>query len=417
MPEVSFTSFGHCYYILIIAHLVKSGVSQKDEDINACFNFLEKLAYRTFSSPTDGSDGSDKIEEFIAGYRNEYYISQSLVSRLRDVEYGILTQEGVFRKMYMYYYFLGRYLANEKETQSDTVQRLCTEIHVGDNHLIVLFLVHHTHDDSIIDDVLLDCMDILGDIDEATLERSQTQKFSDFINTIPKNILSEESVDSQRKSERGLRDLSETEKDQNMSDEKMDRLNQLYKMFRSIEILGQILRNRYGTLHKSKVEEMVETIVDGGLRSISEALHDDGKVGEMARYLRKRYSDIDEDEFRKLLSAVLFLWTVANLRLVTNALSIPTIVEAVNNVVRRRDTPAYELVGYFNLLECAEKLTQKHVNEVTRLKKGSKDQFFRMAISLMTQSYMNTHRGTASIEQAMCAALGISYVYRKVTDE
>ena len=75
MPEVSFTSFGHCYYILIIAHLVKSGVSQKDEDINACFNFLEKLAYRTFSSPTDGSDGSDKIEELLQ------VIGMSIISR------------------------------------------------------------------------------------------------------------------------------------------------------------------------------------------------------------------------------------------------------------------------------------------------------------------------------------------------
>ena len=317
----------------------------------------------------------------------------------------------------MYYYFLGRYFANEKEAQSDTVQRLCKEIHIGDNHLIVLFLVHHTHDDGVIDDVLLNCMDILGDIEEATLEQSQTRRFSEIINTIPRNILSEESVETHRRNERDLRDLSEAEEDQNMSDAKMDRLNQLYKMFRGIEILGQILRNRYGTLHKSKVEEMVETIVDGGLRSINEALYDDDKVGEMVRYLRKRYPKIEESEIRKLLSAVLFLWTVANLRLVANALSIPTIMEAVNSVVDRRDTPAYKLVGYFNLVECAERLTQKHVNVVKGLMKGNKDQFFRMAVSLMTQSYMNTHRGTASVEQAMCAALGISYVYRKVEDE
>ena len=169
MPDIPLTSFGHCYYVLIVAHLVKSGVSQKDDDINACFNFLGNLAHWIFSSAHLGEDGQSQLDEFILRYGEQYYVSNSLVNRLRHPEYGILTEEGKFHRAYMYYYFLGRFFANAKDSHRNTIQRLCRDNHIGDNHLIVLFLIHHTSDDDVIDEVLVDCLDVLGDVGEATL--------------------------------------------------------------------------------------------------------------------------------------------------------------------------------------------------------------------------------------------------------
>ena len=54
MPsDVSITSYGHCYYILILAHLRKAGVSPTDDEINACLNFSEQLAFSIYEAESD----------------------------------------------------------------------------------------------------------------------------------------------------------------------------------------------------------------------------------------------------------------------------------------------------------------------------------------------------------------------------
>ena len=420
MPDIPLTSFGHCYYVLIVAHLVKSGVSRKDEDINASFNFLENLAHWIFSSAGIHGDGQGELDEFILSYRETYYAADSLINRLRHPEYGILTEKGEFRRSYMYYYFLGRYFANAKDTERDAIEQLCKNSHIGDNHLIVLFLIHHTTDDRVIDEVLVDCLDILADVGEATLEETQTRVFADIVATMPESILSRDSVESEREHQRKLRDLGERQEASNhkqLPKDMHERFRQLYKMHRSIEILGQVLKNKYGVLPKVKVEDLVETIVDGGLRLVNVPLTDEKKMSEGVAYLRERYPEMEEQHIRKLLSGLLFFWTLGNLEIVARAVSVPAILEAVNVVVARNGTPAYELVGFLSSMQCAEKLTAAHVNQVKKLKKGSQDRFFDSAVSLMAQSYMNTHASAASVEQAMCAALGIRYVYRRREDE
>ena len=51
MPaEMPITSYGHCYQILIVASLMKAGVSRDDNDIESCFNFAENLAFKIYQN-------------------------------------------------------------------------------------------------------------------------------------------------------------------------------------------------------------------------------------------------------------------------------------------------------------------------------------------------------------------------------
>ena len=416
MPDMPLTSFGHCYYILVVAHLVKSGVSRKDEDLNACFNFLERLAFQIYNQNHDGIDSEINLDAFVRKYREQYFITESLINRLRHPEYGILDGRGAFRLSYMYYYFLAKFLANNSEEQYELIKGLCKDNHVGNNHLIVLFIIHHTSDDSIIDEVLVDSLNVLKNVKESTLENRDTSKFEEASANMPKSILSEDSVEAERRRFRELRDLNEWDEDDEKADDdeaKNGQLRELYKMSRSIDVLGQVLRNKYGTLQKNKIEDVIETVVDGGLRSISAMLENRDRICEATIYLTEKYPDIKEKDIQRLLSTFFLLWTLANLGLVAGAVSVPAILEAVNVVVKRKNTPAYELVGYFNRLKTAERLTMKHVRNVKDLIKNNNDTFFRRAVSLATQAYMNTHSSGVSVEQAMCSALGIRYVYKR----
>ena len=150
MPDVSITSYGHCYYVLIVAHLIKSGVSSIDMDLNACFNFLEHLAFDHYLAKRRDfrlTDGGFDFAAFLQKYGNRFFVPKSVVSRLSHHDYGIVNTSGEFRFRYMYYYFLGRYLANNKEATKTIVEELCERSYVRDNQIVILFLVHHTNDD------------------------------------------------------------------------------------------------------------------------------------------------------------------------------------------------------------------------------------------------------------------------------
>ena len=272
-PNLSITSFGHCYHALIVAKLIKTGISQRDSDINSCFNFAKNLPYYIYRSDLQGQIiGMVEFAEFVENYRNAYIIADSTLNRLRNDQYGILTRDGQFRATFMYYFFLGRYFARNQIGHRDNIAHLCEECHVGINRLILLFITHHTNDENIIVEISLQTVCTTEDVEPAILDEEEQKRFFKILASIPKSILTEDSVDSQRRKERAKRDGGEDEVeelDKGKSKTQEGDINQIYRVLKCNQILGQILRNKYGSLKKGKVEEIVEAITDGGLKLVN----------------------------------------------------------------------------------------------------------------------------------------------------
>ena len=419
MPDVSITSYGHCYYVLIVAHLIKSGISSRDMDLNACFNFLEHLAFDHYLMRREDSQPSSNGFEFgafLREYSNRFFVPKSVVNRLSDQDYGIISTNGEFRFRYMYYYFLGRYLANNKESTQTIVEELCERSYLGDNQVVILFLVHHTNDDDVIEEILIRHICTLGDVSPAKLTAVETARFAKIVASMPEDIQSERLVEDVRKEERQSRDRSDRElmdKDLKADDSLNERQVGVYKIFKSNEILGQILRNKFGILPKNKVEEIIETVSDGGLRLINSFLESEDKISDYANYIHTRSPELDVQRIKSTLEVFSFLWTVINIDQIVQAINIPEIRKGIDTVVHRQSTPAYDLIGYFNLLDGADELKLHMVKRLSRLLDENRDPFIKTVASIRTQIYMNSHRSKARVEQAMCSALGIQYVPRR----
>ena len=84
-----------------------------------------------------------------------------------------------------------------------------------------------------------------------------------------------------------ISEVSELEEEK-LEEEKGD-INEIYRVLKSNQILGQILRNKYGSLERSKIEEVVEVIVDGGLRLVNVVLKDDKEIEQLALYVREKH--------------------------------------------------------------------------------------------------------------------------------
>ena len=335
----------------------------------------------------------------------------SILSRLQSDEYGIITPDGVFKTQYMYFYFLGRYLSRFGSDHKNIVQKMCDRPHLRVNFLTLLFLIHHTDDDWVIEDLVLRVMCEFDTIVPAELDRNETKRFDDLINQLSDNILSDADVEAERRRVREVRDSLEEE---DVEAERFDETDggfggNCYRLLKSNAILGQVLRNKYGTLERDFVEQIVETITDGGLRVVNALLKDDKEIASRARSIHKEYPEHSLREIRNLLRAISFLWTMNSIEMVVSEINHPAIREVVTKVVERRSTPAYDLIQYFSRLDASRELTPSVRDLLKGLLMRHRDKFIHRVASIRTQHYLNTHRSSARLEQSICSLLGLKY--------
>ena len=416
MPsDLSVTSHGHCYYVLILAQLIKAGISRSDDDINTCLNFCEHLALRIHRQPKEYPIGARDFDGFLQEYRDKYIIPNSILNRLRHHEYGIVTQEGRFKTPYMYYFFLGRFLSKNYDEYQPIIQSISAESHIAPNYLTLLFIIHHTDDDRVIDDVLIQVMCTLDTVKPALLVPSETKIFNDIIAGLPERILSNDSVEEERERERKLRDFNDTEMDTKNVAEPPDSenpVNDIYRILKTNGILGQILRNKYGSLEKDRIAEIIMVTADSGLRLINFAFRDEKDIIDYALYIHKKYPKEDLTRIKRILRYISFLWTMINIEKIVSAINHPEIRSVVQEIVSEQSTPAYDLIGYFSRLDSATELHDGVARHLGKLLSRHDDLFIRRVLSLRTQHYMNTHTSKGPIEQAICSLLDIRYVSR-----
>ena len=414
MPDnLSITAYGHCYYVLIVSNLVKSGISSEDNAINTCFNFAENLAFKIFQERKQEAWDNSDFNEFINEYKAKFIIPDSILRRLQKDDYGIINSDGSFKAQFMYYFFLGRLLSNEAKKHKAIIEQMCEQSYVPSNYLTLLFLIHHANDNEIIDDILLRTLCTLDTVQPAKLDPDETSGFQELVDAIPENILSSRSVEKERQRERESFDINEEQEEaKDASEETIDEdpVNDIYQILKNNEIMGQILRNKYGSLEKIRIKNVIEIVADSGLRLVQLFLGEE-LITDAAQYLRRKYPDHDPEEIKRFVQYISFLWTMTNIEKIVSTVNVPEIREIIQEVVQEQSTPAYDLIGYFNYLDSVEELTDGVKQELGTLLGKHNDSFLKRVLSIRTQHYMNTHRSLARIEQSICSLLNIKYLH------
>ena len=411
VPAMEITAYGHCYYVLIISSLVKSGISHSDAAISTSLNFAEHLAFSTYASSQENQPLD--FDAFVTQYTDAYHIDLSILSRLQGDDYGIISQDGRFRVTYMYYFFLGRFLSRNSVRHRDLIQNIIAASYLPSNYLTLLFIIHHTTDHEIIDDILLGVMGAFESIAPAELDRSETKRFGEIVDALSESILSNETVQTQRDRERERLDIQDREYGTNDTDDKYGQyghpVNDCYRVFRNNAILGQVLKNKHGTLERSRVEDIVETIAEGGLRLVNILLKDEREIEYLGRHLQKEVPNSTLNEVKNILRYYSFIWTMNNLERIVTAVNHPEIRETLGKVVAGKNTPAYDLIEYFSRLDSATDMSDAVRDRLDSLLRKHDDRFVRGVLSMRTQHYLNTHRTRERVAQSVCALLEIEY--------
>ena len=425
--DVNITSQGHCYKVLITAHLAKSGI-KADGKINTCFNFLGSLAFRIYQTNFKGGSVDNAFfDRFINGYKKEFHFADSILNRLLHEHYGLIMDEGQFRDLYTYHYFLGKYLAknNEDKECKDIIKRMLNHNHTTPNNLTLMFIIHHTDNIEVVEGILSQTISALRDIKPSKLTKEETKELEKMIGCIPSNLIKDaKDVRSERKKERQVKqaiddsqkllDSSTVPEDEGNDEPGMDRVNDIYKIMKGNQILGQILSNKYGDMKRTKVTEIIEAIMDGGLRLVQLLLMNQEKLDSIAQFIHEKHPKLDNiEEIKESLRFALFLWTIMQIEEVVRVLNKPGVEPLVEEVVEKKKTPAYELIGYRLKLGTTVKFSDREIECLEQLLKKYRYPFMKGIVSLMTQRYLITHKTDVSDEQKACRLLDIKYKYRQ----
>ena len=398
---------------MILAHLLKSGIREEDSEINACINFSCHLAFYIHRQGRDGaySISEDEFDDFKTIYGKQFLIKDTIINRLQNQDYGIIKNRK-FRNPYMYYYFLGKYLSDNSIAHRDIIEEMAHKSFVNTNCLTLIFIIHHSRDNNIIDEILLRTMTSLDNVKPAVLNHRETKTFQEIVKTIPEDVSSNNSVEHERQEVRKQRDLQDGRDAGFDHDEEgvHESFKEIYRILKNNEILGQILRNKYGNLTKSKIKEIIEIVTDGGLRIIKLILLDEEQINDSAHFVRQGNPEFTIEQLRKAVQFLMFIATLTLIDKTATAVNKPEIRGLVEEIVKNKSTPAYDLVGYAAMLDSIEIFGDKEKKYFEKLLATHKrNKVIERMISLKTQDYMKTHTIRENIAQAMCSKLKIPY--------
>ena len=424
MPHgLRLTAYGHCYHVLIVAQLMRAGIA--GEDLDSAINYLSFFAFDLYQNRGDFY-GRQEFSNFLESYRREFVIKDDIINCLISSHKSIVRVDSGaygFRYPFAYYYLLGHYFAKNMDKCKEYIESLAEKSYIRDNTYTLIFTIHHSHDNDLIDTILLHTMGALDNTDVAKLDKKETRSLEIALRAIPEKILTGRPVKEVREETRNLRDRldeCDIEREDERSTDEVE-INDTYRALKNMEILGQILTNKYGSLPREKLKEIIITVNDAGLRLVR-LIASEKNLLKFEDLIMKVMEDIGADpdnmdhrkleKLRKALRALILIFVYVLIRKTSASIGGAELSEVVEEVTNEQKTTAYKLIGLFFSLNSTQKVEQELVERVIEfLRDCSKDhnEVVRRIISLEVQDYCNTHRVDYKIKQRLFGELRLQY--------
>lgn len=396
------SALGYYYQYLLVEAFRASGV--KPDKFTENFQYAAHLAWHYHVL------GKRELSEFeLRDFNTEFSRKWHTVEfqpRLQTlVEARVLQLIGNdfgFRYPYVFYYLKGQYLS---ENLTDVrireyVARCCAHLYVRDNANTVLFLAHHAHDDFVVSSIVESLRRLFSS--QAPIEfNGDAIVINRLIQEAPTLIYSGESPRVHRQRASALRDELDDGDDglasQEEGDTELSLVAQITALFKTTEILGQILKNQYAKISRTDKRGLISELFSGPLRALKDFYgyvnkNPEALVAELEAALRNK-GDIDDDEKRKQFArkiAALFLQGISYAFVLKAAQSAnsESLVEDIRDVVNRNGSLAYRLIELCAHLDSPKALPRRMLLDVFRDAKDELMPSRLLRIMVLNRLYM-----------------------------
>ena len=283
--ESSVASYGYLYSILITRQLA---IGQRALSLDKKLAYLVALAfymYRRQQKELTVAEFDKFHQEHCAHY---VWINPDLIK-------GELEKAGIlelyhemyrFKYDYFYYYFLAEYFNRHIEDKQvkEQIQLLCEHLEDDDNANIALFLTHQSRSTFVLETIVARSAKIFAEISPPKFEQD-VEFLTDLYDTVPKLVYVDKTTEEMRRDRRAALDEetakpAQPEKTSDETDVALVMIQQIRAALRSIEVMGQIVKNYAGSLTYEPKYTLVKQCYDLGLRVIGVILRAWQQSGE-----------------------------------------------------------------------------------------------------------------------------------------
>ncbi|OGL46415.1 MAG: toll-Interleukin receptor [Candidatus Schekmanbacteria bacterium RBG_16_38_10] len=306
------TSQGYCYQALIYMYLRKQGV--KNDEIDTYINFLTEFAF-FFYSAKKSELSIDEFNPFMKSYLNKYNFpikQETLLKNLHQTQIIALDDcnNYSFCYQYLYYYFVAKYLAEHVEDNKQIINSIINNLHKEENAYIAVFMSHHSKNAYILDEIILNACSLFDKYKPATLSKEELSFFDEQADIIVKAVLPSKNVTPEKERANRLKNQDVVEqinrdKKKNIVREEEnddDLAIELRRSIKTVEVMGNIMKNRAGSLEKTRLEFIFKEAMEVHLRilaSFFELIKNGKEQQDIIKYLSNRLNKIMEDKTRK----------------------------------------------------------------------------------------------------------------------
>lgn len=423
--ELQNSSFAYYYQYIITKSFGQSGV--RGDELGALFNYLSQFAWflRKRNLREIALKDFKLFNQIFCDEFDTVHLNERLVLLCKA---KILIKRGEYYSFtypYIYYYFLGKFLADnlhESEIKG-VVEHYCDNLHKYQNAHAILFLTHHNNNHpwlikrilSVLEGCFKDCraMEFNGDV----------EKINTLIDTTVHLLIAEPDVDKNQEDSRKIKDEIETndldEKEENddevEEDEEISVSDKLNLLLRTAEILGQILKNDYGSLRRSVKKELINEIFNSPLRFLGmlfESVINDPLVliKKIEKAIEREKPHLQSEEKEEIAKKFIFhlLGYVGTELILRTAqfVSSSKLQEDISTVVQTKES-----TNSYRLIEAATHLSQPGhlpLEEIRKFALDIKDNFFAFKIlqSLAVYHLYQFHMRETE-KQKLCSHLDI----------
>ena len=325
-PDI--TSQGHCYQALIYQHFRKYNLSK---DIDAYLNFLYELAYFLWKKDIQEIN-EQELKEFIEKDYAEQYTpplpTDDLIYKLKII--GILTKSlgyYSFHYKYFFYYFVAKYIADNLKNNIEEIKKIFNHLHKNENAYIAIFICHHSKDKRILDYIGRNANMLFKNYSPVTLDKDEVAFIDERIGEIVKKIELPAANHSELERQKALQEQDkreesysdETQKSQD-EDDRNALLLELRRCVKTAEVMGHIIKNRWGSLPNDRIKSIFQDTMNIYLRILSsflaslkdkEQLLEENIVEKLQEQFKKQKHDLSKAEATKIAKEIVatLIWS------------------------------------------------------------------------------------------------------------
>lgn len=394
-------------YLLTILQSVDAGLSGGFEEsgLGEYYDFLIKEGFKSASIPKKewgkiieycsqlawlmhANEHKEVSLDELRKFNNRFSKEQHEVNcdrRIDDlVAARVLSKSGDyfrFRYHYIYYFLKGRHLSSKLADDlaiQAYIKECCAHLYVRENANTILFLAHHAFDKPMFIESVVNALNApFGDVAPIEFLRGDTSAICEFVRDLPALRYSGEEPEKVRERVNNHKDAVDTGED-GLADVKQDGaesefLPQLVTLFKTVEILGQILKNQIANLDRAKRVELLQLLLIGPLRAVRaffELFMTDKEMAqrELAEiFARNKVGDDDQRRLemaRRLLAELVQYSVFGFIAKAITSISSDDLNDDITTAAKKIDSPAANLIAIGVKLDSPRELPRKLIGNL-----------------------------------------------------